>query len=611
MELHGFFKHKAGFDAVEALVGGQIRYAQKVVEVAASMVRNLGPGDLFLFCFCGHGVERGGRHLLLGPKSSLSDLTYYTETIVVDQLRDKTPRPGLARAFILDCCRRDVEQHRGDEGAGFRGSGAMRDVVARTPGHAGPLTVLCSCDEGTVAQEVADLQHGLFTYALLKELEAAGERGEKLALNDLLEASLRGRMQDLAVRHNLPRREQRPWIKRSGDAPVLLASLSSSASKAPPREVAAEAAPQPPVPGEAATFPLKDASPATPQPPPPPVPPTAAQRLAELQQRAADRRHEGAVKSSHLKQRFDSVYPGYQSLLDDPLVEPSELAEAWRLLGAELGLALPERPGKMEWKANGPVWAFHATPQRPFENSLGMKFLPVPASGEGAETVLFCLWPTRVQDYARYAEDFVAMSAQPPKEPVGFLAVIFGSGTWKSPGFEQGPDHPVVYVSWHDAQAFCMWLTGKERQEKRISGSQHYRLPADWEWSVAVGLDEPRTGTPRDKDGKIKGVYPWGKQWPPPAGAGNYGPSLGVDAYRHTSPVGSFAPNEQGLHDLGGNVYEWCTDFYDGQSGDRVLRGASWINDDADKLLSSCRLFGSAGERGLKGGLGFRCVLAG
>ena len=67
-----------------------------------------------------------------------------------------------------------------------------------------------------------------------------------------------------------------------------------------------------------------------------------------------------------------------------------------------------------------------------------------------------------------------------------------------------------------------------------------------------MGLNESRGGTPKDKDMKIKDVYPWGTQWPPPRGAGNYDKSLNVDSYDYTSPVGSFGANRFVLHDMGG-----------------------------------------------------------
>jgi formylglycine-generating enzyme required for sulfatase activity/serine/threonine protein kinase len=224
-------------------------------------------------------------------------------------------------------------------------------------------------------------------------------------------------------------------------------------------------------------------------------------------------------------------------------------------------------------------------PGQRWTNRLGVIFVPVP----GTE-VLFGVWDVRVQDYAAYAQANSGVNA-----------------SWRNPGFQQGTTHPVVNVSWVDAKAFCAWLTRKEQAEGKLSGSQSYRLPADWEWSVAVGLSESRGGAPQDKDGKTPGVYPWGNQWPPPSGAGNYGVSLNVDSYDRTSPVGSFGANRYGLYDMGGNVGQWCEDFFDGQSGGRMLRGGSWFRVDSAGLLSSCRLYRTPGVRSY--GIGFRCVL--
>jgi sulfatase modifying factor 1 len=117
-------------------------------------------------------------------------------------------------------------------------------------------------------------------------------------------------------------------------------------------------------------------------------------------------------------------------------------------------------------------------------------------------------------------------------------------------------DHPVIYVSWNDATAYCMWLNGKT--------DKNFRLPTEAEWEFAARCgDKGRT-------------YSWGNFDPSGKRGGNIADESFKqkyddkenwngynDNYVYTSPVGSFLPNCFGLYDMTGNVFEYCMDGYD------------------------------------------------
>jgi len=227
-----------------------------------------------------------------------------------------------------------------------------------------------------------------------------------------------------------------------------------------------------------------------------------------------------------------------------------------------------------------------------------MKFVPAGTNG-----ILFCIWDVRVKDFTAF------VNATGYDATGGMYSVTNGDwgqrgATWRNPGFSQTEQEPVVGVSWNDAKAFCTWLTLEDRKQGIITANQSYRLPLDAEWSRAVGLEEGSNITPETKDSKIQGQYPWGNSWPPPLGAGNYAGneaknenwplSWGIldkyrDDYPRTSPVGSFEANSYGLYDMGGNVWQFCEDYYNGKDGKKVLRGGSWGDSSPVRLASSFR----------------------
>ena len=179
---------------------------------------------------------------------------------------------------------------------------------------------------------------------------------------------------------------------------------------------------------------------------------------------------------------------------------------------------------------------------------------------------------------------------------------------WRNPGFTQTDRHPVANVSWNDAAAFCAWLSKKE--------GRTYRLPTEAEWEYAC-----RAGTTTRfyhgddaeglaKVGNVADASLKRKRWA----------IASDDGYAFTSPVGGFRPNDFGLYDMHGNVWEWCQDWYDEDRFGktplndliglttgriRVLRGGSWCSF-AHRVRSAARIHVGTRFRGL--GIGFRCA---
>jgi sulfatase modifying factor 1 len=155
--------------------------------------------------------------------------------------------------------------------------------------------------------------------------------------------------------------------------------------------------------------------------------------------------------------------------------------------------------------------------------------------------------------------------------------------SWRETGFEQTDDHPVVNVSWNDAGAFCRWLSELEKQV--------YRLPTEAEWECACRGGTTTTfanGNDREQLSRIGNTVD--------AAAHEVFPGrvaiAARDGFVFTAPVGSFRPNDWGLYDMHGNVWEWTADWFGKPAADpqvdptgpergrdKVIRGGDWYHD--------------------------------
>ena len=170
-------------------------------------------------------------------------------------------------------------------------------------------------------------------------------------------------------------------------------------------------------------------------------------------------------------------------------------------------------------------------------------------------------------------------------------------------------NHPVIHVSWNDASEYCKWLS--------IKTGKSYRLPTEAEWEYAAGNGSKHT------------KYSWGLSDPSGKNGGNVADESAKqkfgnltifngydDGYIFTAPVGSYNPNDFGLYDMTGNVWEWCSDWYGSEyyksglsnnpkgpsNGNyRILRGGAWSYS-PNSCYTACRLRNNPGYRSLNDG---------
>jgi len=141
--------------------------------------------------------------------------------------------------------------------------------------------------------------------------------------------------------------------------------------------------------------------------------------------------------------------------------------------------------------------------------------------------------------------------------------------TGSNPSKFSGPSHPVESVTWNEALEFCQQLTEKEQKAGKLPKAYFYSLPTEKQWEHYVD------------NAKLTDAI-----------TSNFGDR------RKTEDVGGLGPNDFGLYDTRGNVWEWCTD--------NVARGGSWMSY-GDYIYTWFRYVGDPQQR--YPDIGFRIVL--
>ena len=590
-----------GFDAVRREENLTLREIKGAVRRFAT---ELNAGDLALFYYSGHGMQVNNRNYLLPVDyergtlvSEVEDEAYGAERV----LRVLKEEGARVRVLVLDACRNNPYAD---------GRMATGGLAAMTAGGEGDLIVY-STGAGDVASDNQSGELGLYMTHLLPEL-----RRERVELKEAFDRTRAAVYEAATVKGE----SQRPAQYEDLIGKVYLRGGPTGALTGAPTTVPVAPPPPPPVRTS------------------PPRGQTAAARwgqikgtgrvdelktyienyrndpeaaifvsLAEVRLKAAEKMLQARAAQEEQERRERTARASWEAVLEADNVEV--LGTFVRLYGTVAGVAdLVELARDRLEELRPSKWS----------NSLGMEFVWVPA-GE-----------FRMGSTSSLAEDV--------EKPVTRVRISRGfwlgkyevtQGQWegvmgKNPSHFSncGRDCPVEQVSWEDAQGFIRKLNERE-------GGGTYRLPTEAEWEYAV-----RGGTETDTPaGDLRTL---GKRNAPLLdGIAWYGGNSGVNyeggydcsdweekQYRSEGcgphPVGGKAPNELGLYDMLGNVWEWVGGWYGEYSGgmvtdpvgpgsgsDRVFRGGGWGNF-ARNCRSANRNGSSPGHR--IGDLGFRLL---
>jgi formylglycine-generating enzyme required for sulfatase activity len=609
---------KLGFTVNKLLGSGQgseQATRENIHAAAEKMVKPLGKNDMVFVMLSGHGQQ-----LLANPQEVdiNKSQSYYCPVdarlndpqsqVSLSYLLDEVLARDVGRTILLvDACR-DIPLD------SSRGSRSTRGVEGRRINLPEGTGVYFSCSAGQMSFEKAELGHGLFTYCVLEGLkgEAASASGD-ISWSRLV-AHVDDRMTHPDIVKLMPPQMRQVPIPSGALPQTILGRIEPRPTAERPR--APENEPPNPSPSVAAPSTLPRSMPAAP---------------------AAVTTPEAAPATG--KKWVDVA------LVDGRVLSGELLAEdaiSVTLRQSEGSLRIP--------KEDVDAMSFRTLPQTaPPLSQSGRRKVPTGSrAGEVQEFVdnlklKMCWCPPGTFTMGSPGSETDALRRADPSMPDHWftnerqvpVTLTHGfwigqteltRGQWQAvskdiPWSEDptvtlsgmdGPNYPVVDLSWDEAMEFCRQLTARERAAGRLTSDWEFTLPteAQWEYACRATTTGPYNG---DGTGKL-GDLAWyernaGSKWsnggsalPPPPLSGQFSAPTqtrtDVEDFAHL--VGLKKPNSWGLHDMHGNVEEWCLDYYNPllpggtdpvmsiEFPTRVTRGGEWT-DRAERCRSAMR----------------------
>lgn len=546
-----------GFDRVILLKGsasGKERATgENILTALDQILKEAGATDVVLVALTGHGnqtvmKDKDGKPLeetdgkpkediLYHPVDAIktSDLTY-PRSISISQILDKLEADGGVNLVLLDACR-DVPKDPTRRARLISGNDWKRTMPANT-------SILFACSGGQLAweSEKASGGHGIFFHTLLEGLRGGAAGVNQRVTWKSLETYVIENTNDNA--ENIIGKDAKKPGQEELQTPHGIGNVNRNPILVDLKKRIAAAVP----------FNFADKA-------------RTAEEARSAQEAWAKKLGVDLVETNSLGMQMVLIPPG-EFLMGTTAADAEELAKKYEVDKSLFDDEQPQHRVRLTKPFRMAAHEVTVAQFRAFVDAEGYKTDAEKTTADGGD------------GKGGYGYDEEAKSLkQDPK------------CTWRSPGFKQADNHPVVNVSRNDAIAYVKWLNKKE-------GTAKYRLPSEAEWEYAC-----RAGTTTwyqsgdDPEGlaKVGNVGDGSLREGVGEGAKSWTLINARDGYAFTAPVGRFRPSGFGLYDLHGNALEWLADAYEkdayekSEAGMRVnptkndetsrlfvLRGGSW-----------------------------------